>query len=56
MPKIDKALRREKKINKRKNGHQEDGRSVFLLEEIKNKKARKAHDERLKRERELEEE
>jgi hypothetical protein len=39
MPSIYKALRRDRKINRRRTGHQVDGRSVFLLEEEKKKRA-----------------
>ena len=38
MPKIDKAMRRDRKLDK-KSRHKEDGRSVKLLEEIKREKA-----------------
>lgn len=56
MPKIDKAMRRDKKINRRQYGHQVDGRSVFLLQEIAQRKAEKAKDQRLRKQRKAEEE
>jgi hypothetical protein len=37
--KISKCNRRDKKISKRRNGHQEDGRSVKLLRDIQKKKS-----------------
>lgn len=39
---INKANRRDKQRGKKKNGMQEDGRSVKLLEEIKRNKGEKA--------------
>lgn len=38
MPNIDKAFRRDSKINRRKNGHQVDNRNIFILEEEKKKR------------------
>jgi hypothetical protein len=39
--KIDKAEKRDKKRNKRKNGQRTDGRSVFVIVEIQRKRAEK---------------
>lgn len=55
MPRIDKALRRDSKINKRKYGHQVDGRSIFILQEIAQKKAEKIKAQREKEKRKAEE-
>jgi hypothetical protein len=38
--KLDKARKRDRKRNKRRQWKQDSGRSVFLLEEIKRKRAR----------------
>ena len=35
---IEKATKRDRLIEKRRNGHQEDGRSVFLIKEIQKKR------------------
>lgn len=47
---LKKALRRDNEIEKRKNGHKVDNKNIFLLEEIKKKKA-----EQIKKEREAKE-
>jgi len=39
--KLDKAVTRDRKHNKKKNGMRVDGKSVFILEEQKKKKAEK---------------
>ncbi len=39
MCKIDKASRRDSKINKRRSGHQVDNRNIFILEEQKKKRS-----------------
>lgn len=39
--KLDKAINRDRKHHKDKNGMQVDGKSIFLLEEQKKKKADK---------------
>lgn len=39
--KLEKALKRDKKINKKKNGMRISGASVKLLEQIKQEKAKK---------------
>lgn len=39
---ITKCGNRDRKISKRKNGHVVDNRNIFVLEEIKRKKAEKA--------------
>ena len=36
---IHKVNRRDRKLNRRKNGHQVDGRSVFLIQEIQRKRS-----------------
>lgn len=46
--KLTKASKRDRKIQKRRTGHQEDGRSVFLIRDIERRRA-------LEKKRELEE-
>jgi hypothetical protein len=43
--KLDKANKRDKKIQKKKSGMRVSGKSVFLLQEIVNKKAEEARNE-----------
>jgi hypothetical protein len=43
---IKKALKRDNKISKRRNGHQEDGRSVFAIKEEQRKRAQRIRTER----------
>ena len=43
---LTKAIQRDREINKRKNGHRVDNRSIFLLEEQKKKKAEQIRKER----------
>lgn len=37
--KLSKASKRDKKLQKRVNGHREDGRSVFIIKEEQKKRA-----------------
>jgi hypothetical protein len=46
---INKALRRENKISRRKNGHQVDNRNIFILEEEKVKRKREIEQKRLEK-------
>lgn len=39
---IRKAENRDRKINRRRHGHRVDGRSVFLIEEVVQQKAKRA--------------
>ena len=48
---IEKAKKRDRKRDKKKNGMRVSGKSVFLLQEIIEKKAKKAREERLEKER-----
>lgn len=48
--KIHKALKRDKKIQRRKSGHTMDNRSIFLLEEEKKKRALQIRKEREEKE------
>lgn len=48
--KIQKALRRDVEIERRKNGHHSDGNSVKLIQEIERKRAEKIKQERQKKE------
>lgn len=48
MPKLDKALKRDKKIHKRKHGHVIDNKGIFILEEMKIKRANKEKAKRKK--------
>lgn len=41
MPKLSKALKRDRKIRKRKSGMVVDNRGIFVLEEVKKKKSDK---------------
>lgn len=50
MAKLERSLRREKQIQRRKNGHQVDNKGIFLLEEQKVK--RKQEIQRLRKEKE----
>lgn len=51
---IDKALRRERKIQKRHYGMQVDGKNVFVSEEEKHKRAEQLRKEREEKEKLLE--
>lgn len=46
MPSLDKAKRRDKKRNKARYGQKTSGRSVFLIQEIQIKKAKKIKKEK----------
>lgn len=52
--KLSKASKRDKKIQKRTGGHQEDGRSVKLIREIQRKRALKIRREQLRKQEVLE--
>lgn len=43
--KLDKANKRDKKIQKKKNGMRVSGKSVFVIQEIVQKKANEARNE-----------
>lgn len=51
---LHKASKRDNKINKRKNGHREDGRSVFTIKRIQKEKALRIEKERKRKEKLLE--
>ena len=50
MARLNKSIQRDREISRRKHGHREDGRSVFLNQEIQKKKAEKLRRERKKKE------
>lgn len=50
---LNKATKRDRKRQKRKYGHVVDGRSVFVIEEVKVKKALKIKKEREEKEKRL---
>ena len=50
MPSISKAISRDRKINRRKNGHQIDNRGIFVIEETKRERARKIKQQREEKE------
>jgi hypothetical protein len=39
MSNLKKSLRRDREIDRRKNGHQVDGRSLFIIKEIQRKRS-----------------
>jgi hypothetical protein len=47
--KLSKSLKREKQIEKRKNGHQSDGHSIRLIMEIRKKKQEEIKRNRVKK-------
>jgi hypothetical protein len=47
---VYKSTRRDSKINRRKNGHQVDNTSIFVIEEQKKKRAKQIQQERLEKE------
>jgi len=53
--KLQKAVKRDRKINRRQNGHLEDGRSVFTIQEEQRKRADKIKQERAEKEKRLNE-
>ena len=53
--KLEKACRRQQKINKRKNGMRVDNKSIFTLEEVKRNKALEIKKKREEKEKQLEE-
>jgi hypothetical protein len=46
MPSLEKAKRRDKKRKKARYGHKTDGKSVFLIQEIQIKKAKKVKEKK----------
>ena len=50
---IYKSMRRDTKINKRKNGHQVDNRNIFIIEGEKRKRAEAIQRKREEKEKEL---
>jgi len=48
--KLEKASKRDNKISKRTNGHQEDGRSVFTIKKIQRERAMAIERERKRKE------
>jgi hypothetical protein len=52
--KLTKASRRDNEINKRKNGHREDGRGVFTIKKLQRKRAIAIEKERKRKEELLE--
>lgn len=53
--KLSKASKRDRKLNKRRNGHREDGRSVFLIKQIQKEKALRIRKEQQEKEELLDE-
>ena len=51
---INKAIKRDRKIGRRKNGHREDGRSVFLIKKIQKERALRIKKEHIRKEELLE--
>jgi hypothetical protein len=47
---IQKASKRDNKIQKRKNGHREDGRSVFTIKRLQKERALQIEQERKRKE------
>jgi hypothetical protein len=52
--KLSKCIDRDRRLQKRKKGHQEDGRSVFTIKEIQKKRALRIRQEQLRKEELLE--
>jgi len=52
--KLTKASKRDNKINKRRNGHREDGRSVFTIKKLQRDRALAIEKERKRKEELLE--
>lgn len=53
--KLEKSVRRDRKISRRRGGHREDGRSVFTIQEEQRKRAEKIRREREEKEKRLNE-
>ena len=47
---LHKASKRDNKISKRRNGHQEDGRSVFTIKRLQKERAQEIERERKRKE------
>jgi hypothetical protein len=52
--KLTKASKRDNKINRRRNGHREDGRSVFTIKKIQRERALRIEQDRKRKEELLE--
>jgi hypothetical protein len=48
--KLTKASKRDNKINRRRSGHREDGRSVFTIKKIQRERALRIESERKRKE------